>query len=44
MPVLAHFGPWYVSLIYTAPALLLAAGIAIGALRDRRRRASAGRE
>jgi hypothetical protein len=44
MPVLAHFGHWYVSLIYAAPALLLTLGIAIGALRDRRRRARAGRE
>ena len=40
MLVLAHFGHWYVSLIYAAPALLLAGGLAFTTLRERRRHAS----
>jgi hypothetical protein len=43
MPVLAHFGHWYVSLVYAAPALLLGGGLAISAWRERRRRARAAR-
>lgn len=40
MLVLAHVGHWYVSLIYAAPALLLAGGLAYTTLRERRRQAS----
>lgn len=40
MPVLAHFGHWYVSMIYAAPALLLAGGLGISTLRQRRRDAT----
>jgi hypothetical protein len=43
MLALAHFGHWYVSMIYAAPALLLGGGLAISTLRDRRRRARADR-
>jgi hypothetical protein len=44
MPVLAHFGHWYVSMVYAAPALLLGGALGISALRERRRarRASEG--
>jgi hypothetical protein len=44
MPVLAHFGHWYVSMIYAAPALLLAGGLGLSTLRERRRQAAKRRE
>lgn len=37
MLVLAHFGHWYVSMIYAAPALLLGGALGLSALRERRR-------
>jgi hypothetical protein len=37
MLVLAHFGHWYVSMIYAAPALLLGGGLAFSTLREKRR-------
>jgi hypothetical protein len=40
MLVLAHFGHWYVSMIYAAPALLLAGGLVFSTVRERRRQAS----
>jgi hypothetical protein len=43
MLVTAHAGHWLVSLVYAAPALLLAGGLAISVLRERRRRARADR-
>jgi hypothetical protein len=40
MTVFAHIGHWYVSLIYAAPALLLAGALAISTVRQRRREAA----
>lgn len=40
MPVLAHVGHWAVSLIYAAPALLLAGALAVSTIRQRRREAA----
>ena len=36
-PVFAHFGHWYVSLIYAAPVLLTVVWVLIAGWRDRRR-------
>jgi hypothetical protein len=40
MVVFAHFGHWAVSLIYAAPALLLAGALVVSTLRQRRRDAA----
>jgi hypothetical protein len=40
MTVFACFGHWYVSLIYAAPAVLLAGGLGISTMREKRRRAA----
>jgi hypothetical protein len=40
MIVVAHVGHWAVSLIYAAPALLLAGALAVSTLRQRRRDAA----
>jgi hypothetical protein len=37
MVVLAHAGHWLVSLVYAAPALLLAGALVISTMRQRRR-------
>jgi hypothetical protein len=42
-PVLAHFGHWYVSIIYAAPALVLGGVLGLAALRDRRARRGKGK-
>jgi hypothetical protein len=39
MLVTAHAGHWLVSLVYAAPALLLAGALAVSTLRQRRRAA-----
>ena len=35
---LAHFGHWYVSLIYAAPVIILVGALVIGDWRDKRRK------
>jgi hypothetical protein len=40
MTVYAHLGHWYVSLIYAAPALLLAGALGISTMRQRKRDAA----
>jgi hypothetical protein len=40
MPLYAHFGHWYVSMIYAAPALLLAGALWFSTLKQRRREAA----
>jgi hypothetical protein len=39
MLLYAHFGHWYVSMIYAAPALLLAGALWVSTLKQRRREA-----
>jgi hypothetical protein len=36
-PVYAHAGHWLVSMVYAAPALLLAGALAVSTIRQRRR-------
>ncbi|MDO8209194.1 hypothetical protein [Conexibacter sp. CPCC 206217] len=38
--VFAHLGHWYVSIVYAAPALLLAGALAVSTVRQRRRDAA----
>lgn len=40
MTVFAHIGHWYVSIIYAAPAILLAGALAVSTVRQRRRDAA----
>lgn len=40
MTVFAHVGHWAVSLIYAAPALLLAGALVVSTIRQRRRDAA----
>lgn len=40
MTLFAHIGHWYVSIIYAAPALLLAGALAVSTIRQRRRDAA----
>lgn len=40
MTLYAHVGHWAVSLIYAAPALLLAGALAVSTIRQRRRDAA----
>lgn len=40
MAVFAHVGHWAVSLIYAAPALLLAGALAVSTIKQRRRDAA----
>jgi hypothetical protein len=40
MTVFAHLGHWYVSIVYAAPALLLAGALAVSTIRQRRRDAA----
>jgi hypothetical protein len=40
MTVFAHIGHWYVSIIYAAPAILLAGALAVSTIRQRRRDAA----
>lgn len=40
MVVLAHAGHWLISLVYAAPALLLAGALAVSTVRQRRRDAA----
>lgn len=37
MIVLAHFGHWYVQLIFAAPVLLLGGAMAVDSIRKRRK-------
>lgn len=40
MTLYAHVGHWAVSLIYAAPAILLAGALAVSTIRQRRREAA----
>lgn len=40
MPIYAHVGHWAVSLIYAAPALLLAGALIVSTMKQKRREAA----